>query len=68
MEKIDYIYTEEELIDKFKIPKEYVRGFVYYFVEDPNFARAIKNKNETMARFLMSGLSVRYLEIIKDEK
>jgi hypothetical protein len=68
MEKIDYIYTEEELITKFNIPQEYVRGFVYYLVEDDNFARALKNKNETMAKFLMSGLAGKYLELIKDEK
>ena len=68
MEKIDYIYTEEELIEKYHIPREYLRGFVYYIVEDENFARAIKDKNETMAKFLISGLSVRYLDLIKDEK
>lgn len=68
MEKINYIYTEEELIEKFHIPEEYVRGFVFYIVEDDNFARALKDKNETMAKFLMSGLSVRYLDLIKDEK
>ena len=68
MEEIDYIYTEEELITKFNIPKEYVRGFVYFLVEDSNFARALKNKNETMAKFLMSGLSGKYLELLKDEK
>jgi hypothetical protein len=68
VEKINYIYTEEELISKFNIPKEYVRGFVYYLVEDANFARALLNKNETMARFLMSGLAGKYLELINDEK
>lgn len=67
MEKINYIYSEEELVTKFNIPLEYVRGFVYYLVEDANFARAIKNKNDTMARFLMSGLSRKYLQLIKDE-
>lgn len=68
MEKIDYIYTEEDLTEKFHIPQDYLRGFVYYIVEDENFARALKDKNETMAKFLISGLSVRYLELIKDEK
>lgn len=68
MAKINYIYTEEELITKFNIPKEYVRGFVYFIVEDPNFARALTDMNETMARFLMAGLSGKYLELIKDEK
>lgn len=68
MEKINYIYTEEELVSKFNIPKEYVRGFVYFIIEDPNFSRALKEMNETMARFLMAGLSGKYLELIKDEK
>jgi hypothetical protein len=68
MEKINYIYTEEELITKFHIPKEYLKGFVFYLVEDANFARALKSKNYTMARFLMSGLSNKYLELIKNEK
>lgn len=68
MDKINYIYTEDELITKFNIPKEYVRGFVFYLVEDPNFARALNDKNETMIRFLMSGLSGRYLELINNEK
>lgn len=68
MEKINYIYTEEELISKFNIPKEYVRGFVYFIVEDANFARALKDMNETMVKFLLAGLSGKYLEMIKDEK
>lgn len=68
MAKINYIYTEEELITQFKIPKLYVRGFVFYLVEDANFARAIKEKNDTMAKFLMSGLAGKYLKLINDEK
>jgi len=68
MSKIDYIYTEEDLITKFDIPKDYVRGFVFFLAEDANFARAIKDKNETMAKFLISGLRGKFLELIKDEK
>jgi len=68
MDKIDYIYTEEDLVTKFHIPKEYVKGFVFFLAEDANFARALKDKNETMAKFLMSGLSGKFLELIKDEK
>ena len=68
MAKIDYIYTEEELLKQFRIPKEYLKGFIYYIIEDANFARALKDKNETMAKFLMSGLSNKYLELLKDEK
>lgn len=68
MVKINYIYTEEELMTQFKIPKDYVRGFVFYLVEDANFARAIRDKNNTMAKFLLSGLALKYLEVIANEK
>lgn len=68
MDKINYIYTEEDIVKQFKIPEDYVRGFIFYIVEDKSFAQAIKDKNDTMARFLMSGLATKYLELIKDEK
>lgn len=68
MEKINYIYSEEDIVKQFKIPEEYVRGFIFYIVEDKSFAQALKDKNDTMARFLMSGLATKYLELIKDEK
>ena len=68
MEKINYVYDEEKLINEFKIPAEYVKGFIYYIADDPEFAAAIKAKNDGMARFLISGLSVKYLKIIADDK
>lgn len=68
MQKINYIYTEEQIINEFKIPEEYVQGFIYYIVEDAEFAAALKSKNDTMARFLINGLSVKYRQIITDDK
>jgi len=68
MEKINYIYTEEELIEQFKIPQEYVRGFVYYVVEDKEFAGYIKAKNNGMAKFALARLAVEYLSIINEDK
>lgn len=67
MDKIDYIYSNEDIVKEFKIPEEYVRGFIFYVVEDKEFAAAIKAKNHTMARFLMSGLSVQYLSLINEK-
>ncbi|MEL1243576.1 hypothetical protein AAEO56_04820 [Flavobacterium sp. DGU11] len=68
MEKIGNICTEEDIITEYKIPKEYVSGFVYYIVEDREFANAVNTKNYTMARFLMTGLSLKYLKLIPNEK
>lgn len=68
MAKINYIYTEEEIITQFKIPEEYVRGFIYYIVDDREFAGYIKTKNNGMAKFALSRLAVEYLSLINEGK
>ncbi|MFD2909945.1 hypothetical protein ACFSX9_14515 [Flavobacterium ardleyense] len=45
------------------IPEEHVDGFLFYVVENENYARAMKDKNKTMATFLLSGLAVEYLKL-----
>jgi hypothetical protein len=64
MQKINYIYTEDELVRKFKIPLDYVKGFVFYIVENKHFANAIRSKNENMAKFLLAELADKYLALI----
>lgn len=67
MAKINYIYEVEDIVKEFKIPEDYVGGFIYYIVEDEQFAAAVKSKNNTMAKFLMSRLSVKYRDILKED-
>lgn len=66
-EKIYEIVTEEEIREKYKIPAEYVRGFVFYCVEDKALAAAVRDDNETLAKFLMTGLAERYLKLISND-
>ncbi|WP_294820060.1 hypothetical protein [uncultured Flavobacterium sp.] len=68
MELIGNVCTEEEIRTEYKIPDEYIRGFVYYAVEDKEFASALKAGNDTMTRFLLTGLAAKYREIIANEK
>lgn len=68
LEMIGNVCTEEELRTEYKIPEEYTRGFVYYVVEDKEFVSALRSGNDTMARFLMTGLATKYRKIIADEK
>ncbi len=67
MEKINYLYTEDELTDDLKIPEEYIKGFIFYVAEDKEFSEALKAKNETMAKFLMQGLAKDYLKVLNNE-
>ena len=66
MQKINYIYTEEDLVGQFKIPLDYVRGFVFYIVENKYFANALKDKNENMAKFLIAGLAQKYIALLNE--
>lgn len=67
MDRINNIYSEEDIVREFKVPKEYVKGFVFYVAEDPVFAANMKAQNTTMAKFLMTGLAEKYLKLIANE-
>lgn len=66
--KIENQFDEEYFIEKLHIPKEHVKGFQFYLVENASFVTALNVKNRTMAMFRMSELSVQYLEILANEK
>jgi len=66
MQKINYIYTEDDLVKQFKIPLDYVKGFVFYIVENKYFANAMKDKNENMAKFLLAGLAEKYVKLLNE--
>jgi hypothetical protein len=68
LERIDAVFKEEYYIKTLKIPKEHIRGFQYYCIEDADFVAALKNKNKTLSMFLILGLSEKYNQIIIDEK
>jgi hypothetical protein len=65
LQKIEYMFREAYFLENLKIPKEYLRGFWYYAVEDPKLEAAINEKNKIMARFIFSDLATNYLEILK---
>ena len=65
LQKIEYLFKEDYFIENLKIPKEYLRGFWYYAIEDPKLAEALNYKNKMMARFIFSDLATKYLEILK---
>ncbi|MCW1147257.1 carboxypeptidase-like regulatory domain-containing protein [Flavobacterium lacisediminis] len=58
----DY-YQKEYFTDVLKIPEDYVDGFLFYIVENERFVRAMKDKNKTMATFILSELAVEYLKV-----
>jgi hypothetical protein len=62
------LYSEEELIATYHIPKEHINGFLYYVAEDKEFVTALKAKNKQYIDFLMMELSKKYLKLQEDGK
>ncbi len=55
--------SEAQITAEYKIPSEYVKGFLYYCVENAEFSQALKAKNDKQAKFLMHVLAEKYLEM-----
>ena len=64
LQKIEYMFKEEYFIENLKIPKDYLRGFWYYAVEDPKLEKELNSKNKMLARFIFSELATKYLELL----
>ena len=66
--KLDGLYEDKYYTDVLKIPDEYIQGFQYYIIEDPDFARALNDKNKTLTMFYIKRLAVNYNEIIQKQE
>ena len=58
----DY-FERKYFLETLNIPEEYVDGFLFYIVDNERYARAMKDKNKTMATFILSELAVDYLKL-----
>jgi hypothetical protein len=65
--KLEGWFEKKYFIENLKIPEEYVKGFLFYLVEDPKFTAAMKSQNKTMATFIMNDLAVKYNQLLKDK-
>ena len=65
--KLEGWFEKKYFIENLKIPEEYVKGFLFYLVEDPKFTAAMKSKNKTMATFIMNDLAIKYKQLLNDK-
>lgn len=68
IDKLEDIYDEEYLTVKLKIPAAYLKGFLYYIVENEHFVNSLRAKDKTMNQFLIVQLAEKYLKTLEDEK
>ncbi len=62
--KIANMFEAKFFVENLQIPELYVRGFLYYIIEDEKFLNLLKSKNKPMTIFFMGELAVKYNEII----
>ena len=67
LRQLENMFSDDYFISKLKIPSEYVKGFEYYIVDNEQFVRNLKSKNNAMIAFLLAELAVKYKEIIASE-
>lgn len=65
----DY-FKRTYFVETLKIPEIYIEGFLFYIVENERYVRAMKDRNKTMATFILSELATEYLKLqeIQTEK
>lgn len=66
--QLENLFDKNHYVNTLHIPSDYVKGFLYFAVENPKFTRVLKTKNRTSIEFLMSELAVQYKETIATKK
>ncbi len=67
LEKIEILFDEKYFVETLKIPKDKIKGFEYYCVEDYKFNLVLKSKNKTMAKFLLIDMARIFLNLQKEK-
>ena len=58
MPRLEYLFDEEYYTKTLKIPREYIRGFYYFCLEDATFRNALDEKSKSMRKFKILSLIV----------
>lgn len=68
IKQIANLFDEDYFLIRLKIPREYIKGFQFYIVENTSFVSTLRSKNKSMIAFLIGELALKYNKIISDEK
>lgn len=62
--KVNDLYTPQELATRYNIPLTHTTGFLFYIAEDAAFADALLADDATASEFRMAALAQDYLELL----
>ena len=60
------LYTDTEIRDELHIPEEYIKGFIYYAVEDPDCRQALRSKNDELSKLQILRLAPIYIALLEE--
>ncbi|RZK10507.1 MAG: hypothetical protein EOO46_10495 [Flavobacterium sp.] len=63
IEKLETLFEEEFFVEKLKIEKEMIKGFLFYAVEHKWFIKIVKGKNNFLTTFYLTMLAQKYNEL-----
>ena len=66
--QLEAMFDQNHLVNTLHIPTIYVKGFLYFAVENPKFTRVLETKNHTSIEFLLAELATKYIETIAPKK
>lgn len=61
------MFEKNHFVEDLKIPKDYVKDFQYYIIENEKLTTILNSKNKITTDFLMSELAIKYNDIIACE-
>jgi hypothetical protein len=67
LRQLDGWFAEKYYTTVLEIPKEYIKGFQYFLIEDDDFVRALRAKNKTLTLFLVKRLALNYKNELNEE-
>lgn len=68
MEKLDDLFDDNYFVDNLGIPKEHVKGFKFYIVNDASLVQAVEANNKVAVEAKLIGFAEEYIQILADEK
>ncbi|MFN7099688.1 MAG: hypothetical protein ACK4M4_04865 [Flavobacterium sp.] len=67
LQQTQALFSADYVVNKLKIPADYVKGFEYFAIEDPQFVSSLQSKNTSMSHFLINDLAFKYKKILSEE-
>ncbi|NMH27498.1 carboxypeptidase-like regulatory domain-containing protein [Flavobacterium silvaticum] len=68
IKKLGELFPDDYFVSRLKIQPEYIQGFKYYMIYNPEFLKALDGGNKAQMEFIMAADSAVFNELVSNEK